>query len=349
MTCLGHQHDCLMLDLDGTVFRGLRPTEGAVEVLAQIRGRALFITNNASRSPAEVAEHMRVLGFSVDANDIITSGQSAARLLAAELSAEAAVLVVGTDALAENIRRVGLRPVRAFIDRPSAVVQGHSPRTCWSDLAEAALAIRDGARWVATNADVSFPTDRGLLPGNGAMVAALQAATGATPEMVGKPAPMMLRDGLARAEFRSPLVIGDRLDTDIAGAEAAGLSSMLVLSGVSTARDVVHARPGHRPTYIAQDLRGLNEAPAVLRIAPQHCWRVDVAADAVTVRSCGENADAPDLSVVRATAHAVWAANLHGRTLAITGGDTAATKALRRWSLVDIPTDAFLAMRRRSR
>lgn len=334
MTCLGHQHDCLMFDLDGTVFRGSRPTEGAVEVLAQLRGRALFITNNASRSPAEVAEHMRVLGFSVNADDIITSGQSAVRLLAAELPTGAAVLVVGTDALADDVRKAGLRPVRAYSDRPAAVVQGHSPNTCWSDLAEAALALHEGARWVVTNGDVNFPTDRGLVPGNGSMVAALRTATGAIPEVVGKPAPAMLRDALARAESRSPLVIGDRLDTDIAGAEAAGLPSMLVLSGVSTARDVVHARLGHRPTYVAQDLRGLNDPSAVLRIAPQRRWRVDIGADMVTVRSCGDDTDRGGLSVVRATAHAVWAADLSGRTPKIGAGDDTARKALERWSLV---------------
>ncbi|MCB0945446.1 MAG: HAD hydrolase-like protein, partial [Mycobacterium sp.] len=159
-----------------------------------------------------------------------------------------AVLVVGTDALGDEIAAVGLRPVRLASEEPAAVVQGHSTETCWANLAEAALAIRAGALWVAANVDKTLPTERGLLPGNGAMVAALRTATEAEPQVAGKPAPTLMSDALARGDFHAPLVVGDRLDTDIAGANAADLPSLMVLTGVSTAVEAVHARPEERPT-----------------------------------------------------------------------------------------------------
>ena len=162
------------------------------------------------------------------------------------------VLVIGTEALADEVRKVGLEPVRKFADKPDAVVQGHSPQTGWADLAEAALAIRDGALWVAANVDRTLPSELGLLPGNGSMVAALETATDQRPQVAGKPQPPLLLDALARGEFERPLVIGDRLDTDISGANAAGLPSLLVLTGVSTVADMVHADAAERPNYLAR-------------------------------------------------------------------------------------------------
>ena len=171
---------------------------------------------------------------------------------------------------------MGLKPVRQWSDGPVAVVQGHSPQTGWADLAEAALAIRGGALWVAANVDKTLPSERGLLPGNGAMVAALRAATDSEPLVAGKPEPTLLTDALARGKFRTPLVVGDRLDTDIAGANAAGLPSLHVLCGVSTAADTVRAAVGQRPNYIAEDLRSLYARADSLRIGPHPAWYVDV-------------------------------------------------------------------------
>ena len=226
MTTLAREHDCLLLDLDGTVFRGQQPTEGAVDTLAAIEARTLYVTNNASRGPGEVAQHLVDMGFRAAADDVVTSAQSAARLLASQLDAGSRVLVIGTEALADEVRGVGLAPVRQFTDDPVAVVQGHSPETGWTTLAEAALAIRSGALWVAANVDRTLPSERGLLPGNGSMVAALSTATDRRPQVAGKPQPTLLNDALARGDFASALVVGDRLDTDIAGAGAAtGLRS----------------------------------------------------------------------------------------------------------------------------
>jgi glycerol 3-phosphatase-2 len=330
---IAQEYDCLLIDLDGTAFRGRQPTEGAVQSLEEAHSRKLYVTNNASRSAAEVAAHLSELGFTATADDVATSAQSAAQLLAGELPPDSRVLVVGTESLGNEIAAVGLRPVRRWDDKPVAVVQGHSPTTGWPDLAEAALAIRAGALWVAANIDVTLPTERGLLPGNGSMVAALRAATGAEPRVAGKPAPRLLTDAVARGDFHAPLVVGDRLDTDIEGANAAELPSLMVLTGVNTAWDVVHAEPAQRPTYIGHDLRSLHQAGKLLAVEPQSGWQVDIGDGAVTVSASGDQ-QSDELSIVRAVASAVWGAQVDRRPLRIEAGDDRARDALQRWSLV---------------
>jgi glycerol 3-phosphatase-2 len=334
MTTLAGQYDCLLVDLDGTLFRGAEPTDGAVETLASIDARVFFITNNASRSATEVADHLGELGFTATPDDVVTSAQTAARVLAAELTPGDAVLVVGTDALAAEVAAVGLRPVRQWSDRPAAVVQGHSPHTCWADLAEAALAIRGGAVWVAANVDVTLPSERGLLPGNGSMVAALRAATDTEPKVAGKPEPTLFRDALSDGTFREPLVIGDRLDTDIAGAHAANLPSLMVLTGVNDADDAIFAPAQHRATFMAHDMRGLLEPPERLRVAAQPQWRVEVRAEEIAVTGTGAQGDADDdgdgLSIVRAVAHAMWHEEDTPRPRPLVPHDDAAREALQR-------------------
>ncbi|AQA05174.1 HAD family hydrolase [Mycobacterium sp. MS1601] len=333
MTTFAEHFDCLLLDLDGTVFRGHEPTEGAVEALAQASSRTFFVTNNASRSAGEVAEHLTELGFAADSADVVTSAQGAARLLVRQLPAGAPVLVVGTEALAQEVAAVGLRPVRLFSDDPVAVVQGHNPQTGWSDLAEAALAIRSGALWVAANVDRTLPTERGLLPGNGSMVAAVRAATDSEPQVAGKPAPTLMEDALSRGEFQAALVVGDRLDTDIAGANAAQLPSLMVLTGVNSASDAVHAVPAQRPTFIAQDLRSLHADTESCAVAPHPAWQVYVDGDTVRVSATGEPPGEDGLSVVRATARAVWDAAPSASQYTICAGDNTAAAALQRWSI----------------
>ena len=330
MKSLAQEHDCLLIDLDGTVFRGRRPTEGAVQALDEADSRKLFVTNNASRSADEVAAHLRDLGFTATADDVVTSAQSAAHLLADQLAPDSPVLIVGTDALANEITAVGLRPVRKYEDEPVAVVQGLSMTIGWPDLAEAALAIRSGALWVAANVDPTLPTERGLLPGNGSLVAALRAATDAEPQVAGKPSPRLLTDAMARGDFHAPLVIGDRLDTDVEGANAAGMPSLMVLTGVNTARDAVYAEPARRPTYIGLDLRSLHQDGSSLKVGPQPGWRVDLSEGAATVSANGSN-DGDGLSIVRAVASAVWGADSPPR---IEAGDDKARAALSRCSLV---------------
>lgn len=337
MTTLAALHDCLLLDLDGTVFRGHAPTAGAVDTLAAVGSRSLYVTNNATRSAAEVAGHLRELGFTASPEDVVTSAQSAARMLSRRLPAGSRVLVVGTEALAGEVAAVGLEPVRAFADEPEAVIQGLSMTIGWPELAEAALAIRAGALWVTSNLDATLPTERGLLPGNGSLVAALRTATGTEPLVAGKPAPALMQDALARGDFRTPLVVGDRLDTDIAGANAACLPSLMVLTGVNNARDAVFAAAPERPTYLGADLRCLLHADAdTLAVAAHPAWKTEVGAQKVTVTATGDDAGADGLSVVRAVARALWDAEGSDTPRAVLAGDDTARAALERWSLLTI-------------
>lgn len=337
MTSLARLHDCLLLDLDGTVFRGSEPTPGAVDTLAALDARLLYVTNNASRSAEQVADHLRELGFRAAPDDVVTSAQTAARMLAEQLPTQSKVLIIGTDSLAEEVRAVGLRPVREFADEPAAVVQGHSPQTAWSDLAEAGLAVRAGALWVAANIDKTLPSERGLLPGNGSMVAALRTATDVEPQVAGKPAPALMADALARGNFHTPLMIGDRLDTDIAGAHAAGLPSLMVLCGVNNAVDAIFAVADQRPDMIAEDLRALNDDADHLRVGPHPAWRIEFG-DHVSVSSTGEE-PGDELSIVRAIAAAVWEAAAEPERSTIVTTDDAAREAAQRWSLLDPAID----------
>ena len=334
MTSFVTQYDCLLLDLDGTVFRGHEPTEGAVDALERADVRTLYVTNNASRSADDVAAHLCELGFSAVADDVVTSAQTAARMLAEQLPPETRVLIIGTEALAGEISAVGLAPVRLFSDDPGAVVQGHSTETGWANLAEAALAIRAGALWVAANVDKTLPSERGLLPGNGSMVAALRTATDTEPQVAGKPSPALMVDALARGDFRTPLVVGDRLDTDIAGARAGQLPSLMVLTGVNSARDAVFAVAAQRPDFIGHDLRTLHADPASVAVAVQPAWDVEVTGNRLTVTSAGTDSG-DGLAVVRATARALWDAAPDGPgDLEVVAGDDTARDALQRWSLL---------------
>jgi glycerol 3-phosphatase-2 len=305
-------YDGVLLDLDGTAYRGAVPIPGAVESLSRVRerGRAVcFITNNASRSPAEVATHLCQMGFDADTAHVVTSAQAGASLLSEHLPAGEAVLVVGTEALADEVRAVGLRPIRRYDEGPAAVVQGHSPYTGWADLAQACLAIRGGALWVACNVDATLPTELGEVPGNGAMVAALRAATLREPLVAGKPARRLMELGASRLDMRRPLVVGDRLDTDIAGATAAGMDALLVLTGVSTPAQLLAAPVRQRPRFVAADLAALHQPASVAEIAPQAQWSVQVSADAAALSYRGSGGvGAQPLVALRALCAALWPA-----------------------------------------
>ncbi len=261
VTRLRERFGALLLDLDGTLYRGNAVIPGAPAALAASDGAQLlvYVTNNASRSAGSVAAHLAELGFAATADDVVTSAQAGANILADRLAPGSTVLIVGSDDLAAEIDGVGLRAVRRFEgEAPAAVVQGHSPTTGWPDLAEAAYAVRAGALWVATNTDVTLPTERGLAPGNGAMVTALRVATDTEPVVAGKPYAPLMEDALTRAGTRSALVVGDRLDTDIDGAHCVGLESLLVLTGVSTIADLAKQPVDRLPTYVSDSLDALN-------------------------------------------------------------------------------------------
>jgi glycerol-1-phosphatase len=305
-TPLAKRYDVALLDLDGVVYVGDTAVPAAVDALGQARSagmRLAFVTNNAARPPAAVADRLIRMGVRADAAEIITSAQTAAHYLADRLPAGSAVLVIGTDGLVEALRERGLRPVLSADDGPSAVVQGYSPTLSWAQLAEGAVAIRRGTPWVATNLDSTVPSPRGPLPGNGAMVAALRHATGKDPVSTGKPEPTMHRETVERTGATTPLVVGDRLDTDISGAYAVGCASLLVLSGVTDARTLLSARPSERPTYLGWDLTALltpHPAPAVSGDSVR-CggWLAQITSSGITLRTApsGPRSDAePDLT-----------------------------------------------------
>jgi len=262
-------YDLVILDLDGVIYLGDQPIPGASDAVARLRAAGMpvaFVTNNASRRPAEVAALLASLGVPATALEVVTSAVAAARLLATSLPAGSPVLVVGAPALAAELAETGLRVVDEAADLPVAVVQGYGPQVGWAQLAEACVAVRGGVRWVATNTDRTLPSPRGPLPGNGALVAALATALGRGPDLVvGKPEPALFGQAAERTGSRRPLVVGDRLDTDIEGAHRAGMDSMLVLTGVARPADLLAAPQQRRPTYLADDLSGLfavDSAPA---------------------------------------------------------------------------------------
>ncbi|WP_019202714.1 HAD-IIA family hydrolase [Tsukamurella sp. 1534] len=280
MTALVGAYDRLLVDLDGTVYAGAVAIPGAAEALEGLP--VTYVTNNASRAPSDVAQHLRDLGFAAPDDSVVTSAQAGAGLLASLVPAGTSVLVVGADALRDEVVARGLVPVDTA-EEARAVVQGHSPQTGWALLSEAALAIRAGATWVATNTDATLPTDRGLLVGNGSMVAAVANATGRTPEVAGKPGAPILLDAASDTGASTPLVVGDRLDTDIEGGNAAGFDTYLVLTGVNDAADVVVAPDRHQPTYIADTLAGLHGPREALVPGPRDGWTATVDGDELVV------------------------------------------------------------------
>lgn len=255
---LASVHDALLVDLDGTLFRGIEPIPGVSAGLDESGLPVVFVTNNASRAPEETASHLRGLGFSAQAEQVMTSAQAAVVMLGDHVGPGAKVLVVGHDSFRRLVREAGYDVVLSADDRPDAVVQGLSRELTWADLAEGCLAIRRGIPWVASNTDATLPTERGLLPGNGSLVAAMKTATDREPLVAGKPAPGVLLAAADRVGSRRPLVVGDRLDTDIEGAVAAQMPSLMVLTGVHGPSDLLAAAPARRATHLAEDLTAVN-------------------------------------------------------------------------------------------
>ncbi|SDL70144.1 Haloacid Dehalogenase Superfamily Class (subfamily) IIA [Corynebacterium mycetoides] len=261
--------DALLLDLDGTVWSGDVAIDGAVDAISGSGLPALYITNNASRSPWDVAAKLRAHGLPANAADVVTSAQAAVVLAGKYLDEGDPVLVVGAPSFRELVARAGYRVVDSADDNPRVVLHGHNPETGWRQLSEAALALARGARYVASNLDTSLPTQRGLMVGNGSMVAAVTSVTGVVPEAAGKPQPAMFIQAAQLAGAKRPLAVGDRLDTDIAGAVAAGIPSLHVLTGVSGQLALLEAPKEQRPTFIGESLASLGEEPEVLAPSAQ--------------------------------------------------------------------------------
>lgn len=254
-------HDGLLCDLDGVVYAGGGAVPGAVETLTALAERGVpvgFVTNNASRAAESVAEHLRSLGVPARAEQVFGSAPAGVDLLEETLgTGSGRVLVVGSDYLRQVVRERGYEVVDSAQDRPDAVIQGFDPGVGWADLAQAAYAVNAGAVWVATNLDASIPRAEGIAPGNGALVGAVGRATGTAPVAAGKPEPQLFRSAARALGLERPLVVGDRLDTDIRGGNAAGFDTVLVLTGIDTREGADAAPVADRPTWVLDDLPAL--------------------------------------------------------------------------------------------
>ncbi|MEU2515128.1 HAD hydrolase-like protein [Streptomyces syringium] len=308
---LSEAYDTALLDLDGVVYAGGEAIAHAVESLGTARDGGMhlaYVTNNAARTPETVAGHLTELGVPAEPSDVITSAQAVARLIADQLPAGSRVLVIGAEGLRVALRERGLVPVDSADDDPAAVAQGYGgPDMPWSRLAEASYAVARGLPWFASNTDLTIPSARGIAPGNGAAVQVVRIATGAEPQVAGKPLPPMHRETVLRTGAERPLVVGDRLDTDIEGAYVGGVDSLLVLTGVTTAAQLLAAPPEHRPTYVTEDLRGLLEPQPSVEAAGDgfRCggWTASADGEALVLDGEGDRIDA-----LRALSAAAWTA-----------------------------------------
>ncbi len=310
------RYDVGLLDLDGVLYLGDEAVEGApgaVVSASELGMRMAYVTNNAARTPQAVAEHLRALGVPAEPSDVVTSAQAAARLVAERVAPQAQVLVIGGPGLVEALIARGLTPVSTLTDGVAAVVQGFSPDLDWSLLSEGAYAVAAGLPWIASNLDPTVPTPRGRAPGNGSLVDVVATAGGRRPDAVaGKPETPLLRESIDRTQALRPLVVGDRLDTDIEGGHRGGVPTLLVLTGVTGPAEVALAGPAQRPTYLAEELWSglLAPHPAVkVRGDGGTCggWTVTVSESGPAIEGAGSRVDG-----LRALCVAVWAAADHG-------------------------------------
>lgn len=311
---LSSRYDVALLDLDGVVYAGAHAVPHAVPSLLTAREhgmRLAYVTNNAARTPHTVAAHLTRLGVAAAPEEVITSAQAVARLIAEQVPSGARVLCAGGEGLRVALAERGLEPVDSADAEPAAVVQGFGgPELPWGTLMEAALAVNRGVPWFASNTDLTVPTSRGIAPGNGAAVEVVRIATRQArepqePRVAGKPRPPMHRETILRTGARHPLVVGDRLDTDIEGAFRGGVDSLLVLTGVTDAAQLLAAPPEHRPTYVAADLRGLLEPHRAPERAGDRfgCggWTAEVRGQELVLTGAGDAVDG-----LRALCAAAW-------------------------------------------
>lgn len=312
---LADDFDSFLVDLDGVVYVGPAEIPGAGETLSQLTAsghRVCFVTNNASRTPQEVADHLTSLSVPATPAEVLTSAQAGAALIARQVPAGSAVLAVGGPGVAAALTELGFVAVDAVTqemapggDDVAAVLQGFGTDVGWSHLARASFAVARGLPWVATNTDITIPVPHGIAPGNGALVQTVQAATGRSPEVAGKPFPPLLLKAAELSAGLRPLVVGDRLDTDIQGAGNAKMASLLVMSGVTTALDLWRAQSYQRPDFLALDLSGLLLPPLQISSSDGVFQAGAATAQVQGTRLTLEVREDP-LGAVWAAAHAIW-------------------------------------------
>ncbi|MGD8814335.1 MAG: HAD-IIA family hydrolase [Anaerolineales bacterium] len=251
-----HEMRGLILDMDGVLWRGNQSLPGVAELVMALRSNSiplLLVTNNASASPEGVQSRLRTMGAEIETKEVLGSSEATIAWLCERLPPPAPVYAIGEQMLRDTLVQAGYT-LHQQSDGVSAVVVGIDRQVDWSKMTEASLAIRAGAIFVGTNADPSFPMERGLAPGNGAILAAIQSATGIDPVVIGKPEPHLFKLALKRlgTDPSYTLMLGDRLETDILGGQRAGLVTALVLTGV-TKRDELQ-QASIQPDWIFEDL-----------------------------------------------------------------------------------------------
>lgn len=306
--------DVMLTDLDGVAYLGAAPAPFAAEGIAEAKAKGVtfvYITNNAGRPPEEVADQLTGLDIPTDPADVVNTSMTGVMQLAKHVPAGSKVLAIGGTGVTAAIEEGGFIPVYSADDEPAAVLQGYGPNVGWAELSEAALAVRAGAFYVATNLDATLPQERGQMIGNGSLVAAVVNATGVEPVTSGKPKPDMYELTVESTGAKQPMAVGDRIDTDIMGANRAGILSIHVLTGVSTARDIILSTGEARPNATLRDLRDLNSPiPQVVadsgRFTCEESWaKVENGAVIVDGESLGEQLTFPQYL---ATCAAVWQA-----------------------------------------
>src|SRR3954447_219488 len=288
-------YDVAMLDLDGVVYVGPDAIPGApgyLDAAASAGLRLAYVTNNASRPPGTVAGHLRDLGIAVRDEDVVTSAQAAARLVVGEVPAGSSVFVIGGTGLEVALREQGLHPVQQPEPRPAAVVSGYSADLRWGTVIAGAILVRQGLPWVASNTDLTVPTPQGPGPGNGALVEVVRRFAGRDPVVAGKPRPPLFEETLRRIGGERPLIVGDRLDTDIEGARAVGYDSLLVMTGVTDLEILVDTPPELRPSYVGADLAALAQSQPEVEVEGAHArsdgWVATVDGGVLSVGGTGD-------------------------------------------------------------
>jgi HAD superfamily hydrolase (TIGR01450 family) len=303
-------YDLAMFDLDGVVYVSGAAIDGVAGRLQRVREAGVhlaFVTNNASRTPEKVAAHLVRLGIEADADDVVTSAQAAARLVRDRFGAGAQVLLLGGPGLEAALAAEELVALTDPTPDVVAVVSGYGPDVLWKDIMRAATLVRDGLPYVASNGDLTIPTDYGLAPGHGMLVKAITDFAGVEAVVAGKPQRPLLDETVRRIGGERPLMVGDRLDTDIEGANTVGVDSLLVMTGVTHLPELVAATPDLRPTYVAADTGGLFESHDVPAVrdgsASMQGWRASVVDGHLEVDGSGDPSDFWRVAAVVGWAH----------------------------------------------
>jgi HAD superfamily hydrolase (TIGR01450 family) len=291
------------------VYLGAQAIDHAVDNInaAQTQGvKVGYVTNNASRKPETIAEQLSAFGLNVHADEVIGSARAAVKMLAERIPAGSKVLVVGGEGLTSEVEAFGFEIVSQASQKPAAVIQGFSPDVGWKQLAEASFAIQGGAIWLATNQDWTIPREGGIAPGNGTLVSAVHTAVGILPDFAGKPFRPIFDSAVTQLNISRPLMIGDRLDTDIRGGVGFGIDTACVLTGIASRKDLIGARPEDRPTYILQDLRQLFEPYPQVKVTKRGVKLGKAEVELIGNKVLVTEGDPRSLEALRAACSLIW-------------------------------------------